>query len=364
MATPKDRVPPARRRILQGLLEENLRLHQRPAPPPPTPGPGRRRRHPLLTGLVLLAGLLGAAGLDRGVPGLLAAGAGPAAGGGAAAPAVPAGPAAVPLMDRLDRWREYGRLARSGGVGMRSLFGLGVQTIVIDPGHGGRDPGAIGPAGTYEKDITLDLALRLGRRLAELGPYEVVLTRSRDEAVSLRERVERANRAGADLFVSVHVNALSGRPVDLVETYFFGPGEDQGALELAEQENRGSRYGVADFRRMIRGLQDTLKWQESRRLAGSVHARLYAGLRAQNPALLDWGVKTAPFVVLLGVEAPSILSEVACITNPEEEQRLRSEAYRERLSEFLAQGISDYLQDKSAYTQGVEHDERGEQERG
>ncbi|NNE71217.1 MAG: N-acetylmuramoyl-L-alanine amidase [Rhodothermales bacterium] len=234
----------------------------------------------------------------------------------------------------------------SGSTPLAALFDLQVRTIVLDPGHGGEDPGAVGINGTYEKDVTLDVALRLKRRLEQRG-YTVLMTRGADETVSLRERVEYANQQPTDLFVSIHANSFPDAPVNALETYYFGANTERTLLRLAEAENSGSDYTLADFNDMIRRLASTVKLQESRRLAVSVQRSLVSNTRIESPDVQDWGVKAGPFVVLLGSDAPSILAEISVLTNSDQADRLQSGAHREQLASFLEEGVLNYLVDRS-----------------
>ena len=144
--------------------------------------------------------------------------------------------------------RDYDILVNNNDVRLTTLFGLGVRTIVIDPGHGGKDPGAIGPQGTMEKDITLDVAHRLKNRLEEKLTFNIYLTRETDETMSLSDRVKFTNAVGADLFVSIHVNSIPEASINTIETYYFGPPSDEKTLRLAERENADSMYSSADFK--------------------------------------------------------------------------------------------------------------------
>ena len=228
----------------------------------------------------------------------------------------------------------------------RGVIPLAVHTIVVDPGHGGMDSGTLLPQfGMLEKEITWDIAVRLRRLLDE--EFTVVMTRNGDETIALKDRTEIANEAKADLFVSIHVNALPERPVNLVETYYFGPSADDGALDLAERENRGSDYAVADFHALIEKIGNTLKTQESRQLAADLQAALVSNLQKQDGRIIDAGIKTAPFVVLLGVDVPSVLAEVSCISNAEEEGRLATGEHRSGIAESIERGIIRYLEKKS-----------------
>ena len=223
------------------------------------------------------------------------------------------------------------------------LFNLRVSTIVIDPGHGGRDPGASGAEGTQEKEITLDLARRLRKRLLEHEGYRIVMTRDDDIAVPLGDRVDFANDHDADLFVSIHINWLPDKTVAPLETYYFGMRADATALQLAHGENSTSEYSVAEFNEMLQRAGNTVKFQESRNLAEAVQGSLLSTVREANSGVSDWGVKAGPFVVLLGVESPAILAEVAALSNPDEESRLNTDAHREALARALEEGIIAYL---------------------
>lgn len=241
---------------------------------------------------------------------------------------------------------SFRELASVEGPSLAALFGLEIQTVVLDAGHGGRDPGAIGVNGAYEKDVALDVAVRLKDRLERHG-LRVLMTRTGDVKVPLSERAAYANTHQADLFISVHVNTLPDASVASVETYYFGAGTDARARQLARHENRGSDYSIADFRRIIDRLENTLRLQESRRLASSIQSNLFTTLHEAHPALANWGVKTAPFVVLLGAEAPGILTEVGVLSNAQAEERLQTEKHREHIAAALEQGVIAYLRDRA-----------------
>lgn len=239
------------------------------------------------------------------------------------------------------------------------LFGLNVRTIVVDAGHGGSDPGAVGASGTREKDVTLDVARRLASRLEHGGRYRVVLTRAGDETVSLAQRVEHANAANADLFVSIHVNALPNRQVNAIETYYFDVSEDPEALRLAAIENKDSGMPVGYFRTLVETIGDTVKLQESRALAQHIQTSMINNVRNHNSTkVFDSGVKVAPFVVLMGVGVPAVLVEISCISNRDEEMKLRMPEYRERVASFLEEGITRYLEHRQLQAQGPPHHER------
>jgi len=227
-----------------------------------------------------------------------------------------------------------------------ALFSLSVRRVVVDPGHGGKSRGAEAPGGLIEKELTLDIAERL-RSLLERQAFEVSLTRSSDQDVELDDRASMANRDAADIFVSIHLNWFAGGRNRGVETYYLGPTEDPFLRSLAESENRDSGYTLADFRRLLEGVYTGVRSSESRRLAESVQGELYRSLREVNPQLQDRGVKTAPFIVLVGTGMPAILAEVSCLSSEEEAALLRDPAYRQRIADALAAGISGYARSVS-----------------
>ncbi len=261
--------------------------------------------------------------------------------------------------DSFDAQRllNYDFLLNSDQARLSSVFGLAVQTIVIDPGHGGRDPGAVGSQGTREKDIVLDIARRLRDELMQNGRYRVLLTRETDIFISLSDRVKFSNRNKADLFISLHINALPQKQFNVTETFYFGPPSDEYTLRLAEQENRGSEILTGDFKNMIKKIGDVLKEQESATLAATLQHSLFSNMQKYDRVIADNGIKIAPFVVLLGVDAASVLVEISCISKHEEETNLNNPAYREKITSSLEEGISDYL--KQRQTEVVKGEENG-----
>ncbi len=248
----------------------------------------------------------------------------------AAAPA-PAGPApAVPSAN--------GR----GGYSMARQLGLRVGRIVIDAGHGGRDPGATGP-GYSEADLTLDIALRLEKLLAAEPGVEVVLTRRKDEFVDLHERTAIANRAGADLFVSIHANASRNRNARGVESYLLNFASTPDAAAVAARENASSSLTMSHLNDLVKQIALNSKLDESRDLAGQVQRSLVRRLRAADKGVKDLGVKQAPFVVLVGASMPSVLVEVSFLTHKQEGRLLGTGAYRQRIAEALLDGVRGYL---------------------
>jgi len=255
-------------------------------------------------------------------------------------------PTRIPGEETMAASDRYDTMIARLGMPMADLFNLKVQTIIIDPGHGGIDPGATGQQGLLEKDVALDIAKRLRDKLDRSGIYRVLLTREDDRKVYLKERIAFAEKNRADLFISIHVNSLppGSAPLNYVETYYFGPHTDQRSLELAEKENRDSDYSMGDFRRVIARIGDTFKTEESKDLAGAIHQQLYSNLKRHNRDLIDAGSKTGPFMVLLGVEVPSVLVEVSCISNKAEETRLSKAGYRDNIADYLQTGIVEYLE--------------------
>lgn len=253
--------------------------------------------------------------------------------------------------------KDYDFLFNQRTIRLTTLFGLGVRTIVIDPGHGGKDPGAIGEGGTKEKEITLDVAKRLKILLEKQSPFTIHLTRETDKYVSLSERVEFANKVGTDLFVSIHVNSIPEPTINTIETYYFGPPTDEKTLALAERENASSMYSAGDFKHLIQKIGNTMKHQESIALATNIQRRLFANIRKYDRDVHNWGVKVAPFMVLLDVEAPAVLTEISCISEPKEEEKLNTAEYRESIASFIEKGIIAYLSQKQVQAQRGDKDE-------
>lgn len=256
---------------------------------------------------------------------------------------------------------DYSLILNDDQVRLSSIFGLDVQTIVIDPGHGGKDPGAIGVLGTQEKNIVLDIAKRLQESLQKSGRYNVVLTRETDVTMSLLDRVKFANSGRTDLFISLHVNSLPQKRFNVTETYYYGPPSDPEILKLAEQENRGSGILTKDFENMIKKIGNTFKEQESANLASAIQHSLFTNVKKYDKDIADAGIKIAPFVVLLGVDSPAVLVEISCITKKEEELKLNMPAYREEITTFLSQGTVHYLERRNLHV--LKGDENGKKVR-
>lgn len=218
----------------------------------------------------------------------------------------------------------------------------GLRRIVVDAGHGGKDPGALGPGGTREKDVTLAMARILARRLKKELGCEVVLTRDSDVFLPLEERTAIANKVGADLFISLHANASRKRSVHGVETYYLNFSKNNQAVAVAARENGTSLKQVGDLEMILLDLMANSKINESSRLAAEIQRSLVAGLDRHYRSIRDLGVRQGPFYVLLGATMPSVLVETAFISNPREEKRLGDAHFRSRAAEGIVRGVKNY----------------------
>jgi N-acetylmuramoyl-L-alanine amidase len=250
-----------------------------------------------------------------------------------AAVPVPAPPAAAPPATAAANAR--------GGYSLSRQLGLGVSRVVIDPGHGGHDPGAQ-VRGLNEAELVLDIALRLERLLAKEPGVEVVLTRRTNAYVALEERTAIANRSGADLFLSIHANASSNSGVRGFETYFLNFAPNPEAEELAARENAGSARRMSSLPDIVKAIALNNKIDESRDFASMVQGSMHDTLRKSDRNSRNLGVKQAPFMVLIGATMPSVLAEVSFLTNRDEATLLRSSAYRQQIAEALFAGITKY----------------------
>ncbi len=230
--------------------------------------------------------------------------------------------------------------------GSRTLtraLGLKIGRIVIDPGHGGHDTGTIGPTGLMEKDVVLDVGLRLKKLIEEKTDAEVIMTRTDDTFIPLEERTAIANEKGADLFISIHANASRDRRARGIETYFLNFTSNPEALEVAARENATTQESVHQLQDLIKKIALTEKIEESQDFATHVQREVYKRLRKSTGAGKNRGVKKAPFVVLIGANMPSILAEISFLTNPHDERLLKKPAHRERIAEALYQGVEQYV---------------------
>lgn len=235
-------------------------------------------------------------------------------------------------------------LAAGAKPSMTRVLGLKIHRIVIDAGHGGHDSGAIGPGGIEEKNIALDVALRLGDLLKQRLGAQVVYTRDNNTFVPLETRTAIANKDEADLFISIHANASPDPQARGVAVYYLGFTHSADALAVAARENSASNESIHQLSTLVRKIALQSKLNESRQFATDVDQSLYAGLAAVNPGLPNRGVRRAPFVVLIGANMPSILAEVSFITNPTDAAEMEQPAYRERIAEALYSGVARYVE--------------------
>ncbi|MDU9049690.1 MAG: N-acetylmuramoyl-L-alanine amidase [Candidatus Electrothrix sp. Rat3] len=224
-------------------------------------------------------------------------------------------------------------------------LGLGVRRIVIDPGHGGKDPGAVG-FGLKEKDIVLNVAKKIKKILEEKNGYEVLLTRDGDVSLALEERTAIANTKEADLFLSIHVNAHPEEAIRGVETFYLNLATHTEAMRVAALENATSTHNMSEMQDILSELMQNEKINESSQLAEFVQLNMINGLKKQKFKVKDLGVKQAPFYVLIGAEMPAILAEISFITNPEEAKSMKSEKYLQTLAEQIVAGVLSYAENQ------------------
>jgi N-acetylmuramoyl-L-alanine amidase len=220
-----------------------------------------------------------------------------------------------------------------------------VETVVLDPGHGGRDPGAVGIEGLREKDVTLRLAHVLSKHLRKQG-FRVVLTRDGDESLGLEERTARAEAARGDLFVSLHANAADRRTVHGIETYYLDENHDRHSLNVAARENDVEPEEVNSLQRTLARLRVSEVSPQARRLAESVQRQIVDGMPRRWRPLQDLGVKRGPFYVLFLSSMPAVLVEAGFLTHRGEAKRLRSDAYLDDLAEQIASGLVAYRENQ------------------
>ncbi|MCC7043797.1 MAG: N-acetylmuramoyl-L-alanine amidase [Acidobacteria bacterium] len=228
-----------------------------------------------------------------------------------------------------------------GSYSLARQLGLGVSRIVIDPGHGGSDPGASGN-GVTEAALVLDVALRLEKLLLEQPGFEVVLTRRTNAAVPLERRTAIANEESADLFLSIHANSSPRRETAGVETYFLNLATNPQAEAVAARENASSAQAMRRLPQLVRAITTNNKLAESRALAGAVQSSLVRRLRTRNRLFQDLGVKQAPFMVLIGAQMPSVLAEIAFVSNRTEANLLKQNAYKQQIAQALCDAILQY----------------------
>ena len=239
----------------------------------------------------------------------------------------------------------------------KNKFLKNIRTVVIDPGHGGKDPGAVGPKGLKEKDITLSVAKKLGKLLKARHGMKVIYTRTKDKFVPLNKRTQLANSKKADLFISIHANASKKRSARGIETYFLNWTNEAQAMKIAARENgiplSKMKKQQGSLKMILQDLTRSYKKEESMELASNVQTAMVKNLKKNYRRIKDHGVKSAPFYVLVGAEMPSILAEISFVSNREEEKRLASNKYRDRVAAAIAKGVKAYISESTLIVQPV-----------
>ncbi len=239
------------------------------------------------------------------------------------------------------------------GAGRQSLtrvLGLKIGKVVIDPGHGGHDVGCTGATGLLEKDVVLDIGKRLGLLIEEGLGSEVVFTRKDDSFIVLDQRPVIANESRADLYISIHANSSPAKTASGVETYYLNFTSSPEALEVAARENASSGRGVSDLGDLIKKIALKDKIDESREFAGKIQTSLHSGSSKAGVPGKDRGVRKAPFIVLIGAQMPSVLTEIGFLSNSREEALLRKPEYRQKIAESIYRGLAQYAGTLSHFT--------------
>jgi len=229
----------------------------------------------------------------------------------------------------------------AGGYSLARQLGLGIQRVVIDPGHGGEDPGAIGRKGLKEKEVVLAVASELRTLLAANG-FDVIMTRESDIYIPLENRTVIANQQRADLFISIHANANRNQKRHGVQTFYLNLSPDPLVNEIAALENATSTKTISEMQNTLKKIVQNSKILESRDLAYKIHQNLVKSLSQHYSAVESLGVRGGPFWVLIGGEMPSVLVEISHLSNAQEEERLKSPAYRRQVAVGILEGILEY----------------------
>jgi N-acetylmuramoyl-L-alanine amidase len=237
-------------------------------------------------------------------------------------------------------------------VSLARQLGLNVKRIVIDPGHGGKDPGCYMEGQIVEKDIVLALAQIVEKKVEEKFDIDVILTRDRDTFIPLEKRTALANINKADLFISLHINAHKQPDVHGFETYFLNMATDERAVLLAARENATSEKSISDLQSILNDLMLNTKISESSKLAHEVQRAVLGQVKKKYEGVRDLGVKQAPFYVLIGAEMPAILVETGFMTNPMERKRLQNQKYLETLADGIVTGVERYMKSLAKPTRG------------
>nr|MBF0222443.1 N-acetylmuramoyl-L-alanine amidase [Desulfobulbaceae bacterium] len=221
-------------------------------------------------------------------------------------------------------------------------LGLGIKRVVLDPGHGGKDPGAVGIGGLLEKDVVLKVAKKVARKITKELGIEVVLTRKHDVFLRLEERTAIANTEHGDLFISIHANSAKSPEAKGIETYYLDLATNEDEMKIAAKENATAAQKISDLQNILSSLMNNSKKNESAQLAKMIQSNLYKGLNDKFKDIRNHGVKKAPFIVLIGAQMPSILTEIAFISNPQEAERMVTDHYLEAIADSITRGIVEY----------------------
>ncbi|MBI5280244.1 MAG: N-acetylmuramoyl-L-alanine amidase [Candidatus Solibacter usitatus] len=254
-------------------------------------------------------------------------------------------PATQPLPPSSGLPDNTPRAARPNAQGSRSLtraLGLKIGKVVLDAGHGGNDHGSTGPTGLAEKDLVLDVTLRLGSLIEQRLGAEVIYTRNSDVFVPLEERGAIANQTKADLFLSIHANSSPLKAISGAEVYYLNFTNSKESLDVAARENASHGKSIFELRELIQKIALKDKMVESQEFAGRVQSSLYSTWAKMNPATRNRGVKMAPFVVLIGASMPAVLAEIGFVSNPRDEVLLKKPDQRQRIAEALFKGVQQY----------------------
>jgi N-acetylmuramoyl-L-alanine amidase len=265
---------------------------------------------------------------------------------------VPAHPSWSEPRVPADSTSESSRAAKMASSGANSLtraLGLKIRRVVLDPGHGGHDEGTSGPSGLLEKDLVLDVALRLGKLIESRMGSEVIYTRSDDRFIPLDDRTAFANDKKADLFLSIHANSSPYPHIGGVESYYLNFTTAKDAMVVAARENATSDKSVFDLRDLTQKITLNDKLEESKEFARLIQASLFPFAARYEPGIKNRGVKKAPFIVLIGAHMPSVLVEIGFLSDAKEETLLRNGDHRQRLAEALYRGVSRYAQGLSHF---------------
>ncbi|MBN1273033.1 MAG: N-acetylmuramoyl-L-alanine amidase [Candidatus Aminicenantes bacterium] len=234
-------------------------------------------------------------------------------------------------------------LPTDSGYSMARQLGLGIKRIVIDPGHGGKDPGCIGSTGLKEKSVVLDIATRLKNLLSSNKNLETILTRETDIFLPLEDRTVIAAQKQADIFISIHANSHRNQKTHGIETFYLNFSQDKRIMETAARENTASTKSISQMSEILRKISRNSKILESKEMAEKIQNNLVQTLSRKYKEIKSLGVKGGPFWVLIGTEVPSILVEVSYLSNPHEERYLKDKTYLQEIAQGIYNGIMEYI---------------------